>query len=140
MDDLVLALLIWIAAETGLAQPPPPQIVMLPKEQISELVYRRKWNAIDNVLAVYDRDTGTVYLRNDWSLSDLSSRGRLLHELVHHTQRFNNVPTQCPEDREPLAYQLALKWLQEQGAADPYEVLGTDEFSILLRSTCREDY
>ncbi len=139
MAEIVTAMLTWIAAQTGFAQPPPPQIVILAKEQMSEVTYGRRWQAIDDVPAAYDRDIETIYLRNDWRLSDLRSRARLLHELVHHAQTCNNVPAQCPADREPLAYHLTLKWLEEQGAPDPYEALGTDEFSIFLRSQCRED-
>lgn len=138
MNDLVMALLIWIAAETGLAMPPPPTVVVLSKEEISELAYGRGWEASDDVPAIYDRDGQAIYLRNDWNASELRSRARLLHELVHHTQTFNSVSARCPADREPLAYHLALKWLQQQGAADPYDALGIDEFSIWIRSLCPE--
>jgi hypothetical protein len=136
VGELVTVLLIWISAQTGLAMPPPPQVEIVSKEEISELAYGRSWHPSDDVPALYDRDTRTIYLRNDWSPSDLRSRARLLHELVHHAQTSNDVPARCPADREPLAYHLALKWLEEQGAADAYKILDIDEFSIFIRSLC----
>lgn len=139
MSELVLALLTWIVAETGLLMPPPPPVVLLPKEEISQIAYGRGWQPSDDVPGVYDRDAETVYLRNDdWNRTDLRSRARLLHELVHHVQTFNRIPYPCPASREPQAYHLAIKWLQQQGAADPYQVLDIDEFSIFVRSLCPE--
>lgn len=138
MNELIVALLTWISAQTGLAMPPPPTVAMLSKEEMSNLVYRRGWKASDDVPAAYDRDTGIVYLRNDWDARDLRSRARLLHELVHHVQVYNRIPYDCSEAREPEAYHLALKWLEEQGVADPHAVLNIDEFSIFVLSRCPE--
>lgn len=133
-----MALSIWIALETGLAMPPPPAILVLSKEELSQVALGRSWKASDDIPALYDLEGKTIYLRNDWRITDLRSRATLVHELVHHTQAFNKVPARCPADREPLAYSLALKWLREQGAADPHAVLGIDEFSIWIRSLCPE--
>lgn len=119
--------------------PPAPPVLLLTKEQMSVVSFRRAWKPSDNVLAAYDRDSATVYLRNDWDLDELRSRAALLHELVHHVQLFNRIPYECPAAREPLAYGLTLKWLREQGAKDPYALLDTDEFTIMVRSMCPED-
>lgn len=136
MTELVTSLLIWITVQTGLAMPPAPPVVLLSKEDMSAQAYGRSWRPSDDVPAAYDRQAATVYLRDDWKAADLRSLARLLHELVHHVQTFNQVEYRCPAQREPEAYGLALKWLEEQGAADPYATLGIDEFSIWILSRC----
>lgn len=133
MKDLILALLAWIAAETNLAVPAPP-----PVEFVSEARLLQLAGGNAEVRAMYVRDERVVYLRDDWSPGDLRSRATLMHELVHHVQFVNAVPARCPAEREQLAYRLTVKWLSEQGAADPYAVLNTDEFTILFLSVCME--
>ncbi|HEX6319095.1 MAG TPA: DUF6647 family protein [Burkholderiales bacterium] len=139
MSGLVLTLLAWITVEMGVGMPPSPDVVVVPEEQMSERAYGREWRLSDDVPAAYDRATRTVYLRNDWNPVDLRSRARLLHELVHHVQNVNGVPYDCPASREPEAYNLALQWLEEEGAADPYATLGIDEFSIWILSRCPDE-
>jgi hypothetical protein len=140
MNELILALLVWIASESGLLLPPPPPVILVSREHISGLAYGRGGLSTEDmdVRAAYDLDASTVYLRNDWDPTDLRSRASLLHELIHHTQSFNKVPARCPGERERLAYELTLKWLREEGATDPYEILDIDPFTIHLISTCPE--
>lgn len=133
MAELIVALLTWIAAETALVVPPPPHVVLLAEDEMTELAARH----ID-VMGFYDRDTATVFLRADWDPADLRSRATLLHELVHHVQDFNKIPSRCAAEQEVLAYELAVKWLRQQGVADPYKVLDIDEFTIMFFSTCPE--
>jgi len=136
MSELILALLTWIVTETGLAMPPPPPVVMVSEEHMNELV--SGGTEVRDVRGLYNRETRIVYLRNDWNAADLRSRASLLHELVHHVQAFNGVPARCPGERERQAYDLTVKWLREQGVVDPYAVLDTDEFTIIIRTMCPE--
>jgi hypothetical protein len=133
MSELILALLTWIAGETGLLTPSPPKVVLVAEDKMSELTSRH----ID-VRGYYDRDAATIYLRKDWDPADLRSRATLLHELVHHVQHFNRIPSRCPAEQEILAYELTVKWLRQQGVADPYKVLDIDEFTIYFFSLCPE--
>lgn len=134
MNELVFAFLTWIAAETGLMIPPPPPVVLVSDVKMLELAHGNS-----EVRGLYSRDSATIYLRNDWNAADLRSRASLLHELVHHVQVANKLPSRCPAERERLAYELTLKWLREQGVADPYEVLNTDAFTIIFFSACPEE-
>jgi hypothetical protein len=136
MSELILALLTWIVAETGLAMPPLPPVVLVSEEQMNERASGR--TDVTDIRGLYKRDTGIVYLPNDWNPADLRSRALLLHKLVHHVQAFNGVPVRCPAQLELQAYDLTLKWLREQGAEDPYAVLNTDEFTIIIRTMCPE--
>lgn len=133
MGQLILALLAWITAETGLSVPAPPVVELISAESMQRLA---KGNA--DVKAIYAHDTKTIQLRDDWQAADLRSRATLLHELVHHVQYSNDVPMSCPAEYERLAYNLTVKWLREQGVADPYEMLHVDEFTIIFLSLCHE--
>ena len=132
--ELVLVFLAWISAETGLAMPPPPGIQFVNQAQMLRLAGGRT-----DVGGLYDPEAVTVYLRDDWDAANLRNRATLLHELVHHVQDFNKVPARCRAERELLAYKLALDWLRQQGAPDPYAVLDVDEFTILIRSMCADE-
>lgn len=138
MDELIVALLTWISVETGFAMPPLPPVAFVSKEEISQVAYGRPWRESDSVMAVYRRDASTVYLRADWRVGDLRSRATLLHELVHHVQAFNDARFDCRNRQQFQAYDLALRWLQQQGAEDPYLVLGVDELLIFILSSCRD--
>ena len=133
MKELIIALLAWVGAETGLTVPAPPPVVLVPEARMLELAA-----GSSDVKAMYMRDEGTIYLRDDWGIADLRCRATLLHELVHHVQIVNRVPVACPAEREREAYRLTLKWLREQGAKDPYAVLDIDEFTIIFLSICPE--
>jgi hypothetical protein len=87
-------------------------------------------------VALYVRDTATVYLPSDWNRETPYERAMLLHELVHHVQESNRVSSQCNAERERQAYDLTRKWLSEQGVADPYALLNIDELTITILSSC----
>ena len=81
MSELILALLTWIAGETGLAMPPPPTVALVSEEKMNALIAGN--THVSDFRALYRRDAAIVYLRDDWNAEDLASRASLLHELVH---------------------------------------------------------
>lgn len=154
VDTLTLTLLHWIVAKTGLTAPEPPRVSFVPEYQMTHL-----FDAASNrdrkpqadvpaiqgeggahpafrVQALYLRATATVYLPETWRPGGLRDQSILLHELVHHVQRFNKVVPVCPAALERQAYELQATWLREQGAAEPYKLIGTDEFTVLMRTAC----
>lgn len=131
MNDLILSFLTWIAIETGLAIAPPPTILQIPTQEI-----HTKSGRHFGAVALYMRETATVYLPVGWNSAALYDRATLLHELVHHMQEINRVPSQCNAERERQAYDLTRKWLSEQGVADPYAFLNMDELTITILSLC----
>jgi hypothetical protein len=130
---LVSASLTWIAAETGLVKPPPPSIKF-----VSQDVLKNRSGAGHSTMALYERNTATIYLPSDWDGTLMYDRAMLLHEVVHHVQEFNSVPARCAAERERQGYAVTLKWLAEQGVADPYAVLQVDDFTIAILSACLE--
>ena len=138
MQELIAAFLVWIGGQTGLQIPPAPLVVLADKEQISQLMHSRPAHPSDDLRGLYHWQAGIVYLRDDWNPGELRSRATLLHELVHHVQAFNKVAYQCRAELERQAYELTAKWLVEQGVVDPYALMHTDEYTVVLISTCSD--
>ncbi len=95
-------------------------------------------NAGVELQALYNFSERTIYLPQGWQPNDLRQRSALLHELVHHVQRFNDIALPCPAAYERQAYQLQILWLREQGVTRPYELIKTNELSINAVSVCRD--
>lgn len=88
--------------------------------------------------ALYSLSERSIYLPRGWRPNDLRQKSALLHELVHHAQRSNNIDLPCVAAYERQAYDLQIKWLREQGVDDPYDLIKTNEFTIYLVSECRD--
>lgn len=131
MNALALSLLAWIATQTGLEAPATPSILLVSAEEI-HVRSGRPFGAV----ALYSRDTATIYLPKDWNREQLYDQATLLHELVHHIQESNRVPSKCNAQRERQAYDLTLTWLLENGITDPYAFLNVDELTITILSAC----
>ena len=132
MNLLVLSYLTWIGVQTGLAVPASPSIEFVSQEDMQQ----RSKRPFSTVVALYDRPTSTIYLPNGWKPEALYDRAMLLHELVHHVQEFNKLPSPCSAQRERQAYDLTRQWLGERGVDDPYGFLKVDELTVTILSSC----
>ena len=139
MDMLVATLMAWIAAHSSFGVAQTPHIQFVPKREMSG-AYARAVNDVNHfqVHAFYLPSTGTVYLPRSWQTTDLRDESVLVHELVHHLQKTNNVEVSCPAALERQAYTLQFDWLREQGVADPYEFTGIDILTVIMASSCPE--
>ncbi len=138
MGKLIATLLAWISVQIGAVPPDPPQVRFVPQHALVELAYGVRAPEDPSVIALYHRESRTVYLSDTWSASDLRDRAALVHELVHHVQEATGMRYPCLAARERLAYDLQAQWLKENGVEDPYAFLEIDEFTIALRSACAE--
>ena len=139
MDSLVAVFLAWIFAQTGLTADAPP-VMLAPKSELEKLYYGPAANHSSfNLIALYHHPTGTVYLPDTWSAAELPDRSVLLHELVHHVQRVNNVRGNCRAALERQAIELQIAWLRSQGVEDPYELIGSDAFTVRILTSCPEE-
>lgn len=132
-ESLVSTYLEWIAAETGMTEPPAPPIRFVSSEEL-----KSRFGGFHSAVALYEPGTATIYLPERWNRVLMYDRAMLLHELVHHVQAFNRVPVPCAAQLERQAYAVTLKWLAEQGVADPYAVLDVNDLTVALLSLCFE--
>jgi len=138
MDALIMVLSAWIAMQTGLSVPQPPRVVHLSPDALHELTTTPSAQG-ERVRALYGRGDRIIYLRTNWDSARLADRSELVHELVHHFQNVHAMPYPCNAARETLAYELQLKWLRDQGVADPHDLLQINDFFIVMTSVCRDE-
>ena len=132
MTELIMALMIWISAQTGFAVPPAPNIENNTKIELRDIMQdcdniktedpkRFEEVCVDtdddtiNVVALYNYITKTIHLPNYFDRNNSSHKSILLHELVHHLQYFNDEhkTVGCLELLEAQAYDLQEMWLKE---------------------------
>ena len=85
--------------------------------------------------AVYDDQTRTIYLANEWTGATPAESSILVHELVHHLQNVEGLTYDCPEAREKQAYQAQARWLELFGTSLSEE-FGLDPMTLLVRTNC----
>lgn len=142
MDDLIKALLLWIAANSSYptADLPPPAVVTMTPEALTAEAYAhvpevRPADGVDERLfALYAFEQGphgTIYVLecratersgpDGTGCDDPLFQERLLHELVHHVQYHSGVYARlpCRAAAEKEAYLLGGEYLAARRASDP---------------------
>lgn len=142
MNDLMLALMVWIHAYTGLPVAEPPSVTImeacaLHRYRLGDVPCPRPGEI--RTAGVYDSGKDIILLREGWSSSDLVDVSLLLHELVHHMQNKNGISVQTVacvgRDVEAMAYRAQMAWLESAGV-DAHAALGVDEFTIKSLTSC----
>ena len=151
MKELVLALMIWIGGQTGFPIPELPIISEVTSAEIRNIMFKcdelKKQNdptydvfcvvdldsSVIDVIAVYDHESGIIYLPIYFYKNNMAHRAILLHELVHHLQYKADYDekVRCQPMLEKQAYDLMDKWIEQNNVTMP------DELTIgpLLRFT-----
>jgi hypothetical protein len=137
LDSLVPTYIAWIVAQTGLTIPARPPIHFATAMEMATR-YGSPENSALELQGIYNRTEGAIYLPQQWLPDDLRQKSALLHELVHHVQKSNNMELPCIAAYERQAYDLQIKWLREQGVDDPYALIGINELGIYMLSVCRD--
>lgn len=147
MDSLLTVITIWLSTNFGLPAVndhpqlrfvDPPQMFeaytsALSNDEIANL--RKAETSGSDLIAVYDDKSRTIYLPADWSASSPADVSILVHEMVHHLQRFDEITFQCAEDREKTAYEAQAQWLNLLGTTLEQE-FELDEMSLLFLTKC----
>lgn len=88
-----------------------------------------------HVVAVYDTQSKTVYLPENWSGNSAADQSILVHEMVHHLQKMAGMSFECPAAREKMAYFAQDKWLERFGLSLERE-FELDMFTVVVSSAC----
>ena len=88
-----------------------------------------------DVYAIYDDRTRTIYLHKGWDPTKPADVSVLVHELVHHIQNVSAMKFACPQEREKDAYFAQMAWLKKfnRTIEDEFEI---DPMAILVRTNC----
>ncbi|MGY8676490.1 DUF6647 family protein [Bradyrhizobium sp. UFLA05-153] len=91
--------------------------------------------ALRTVVALYDNNSKTIFLPDDWIGKSPADQSVLVHEMVHHLQNLAKLKFECPMAREKLAYMAQDKWLRWFGTSLESE-FDVDMFTVLISSAC----
>jgi hypothetical protein len=91
--------------------------------------------AQENIIAIYDVATRTIYVREEWQGRTPAEMSILVHEMVHHLQNLAGLKYTCPQEREKLAYAAQDRWLRQFGRSllKDFEI---DGMWLLVRTNC----
>jgi hypothetical protein len=87
------------------------------------------------VVALYNNNTRTILLPDDWAGTSPADQSVLVHEMVHHLQNLGNLKFDCLQAREKTAYLAQAKWLERFGLSLEKE-FDVDMFTVLISSAC----
>ena len=136
----------WIAQNSDYELPETLPAIEYVSHQEMQLLYYGAQKIADaeehgyelgDIVGAYDPLTRTMYLKEGYDLAN--NRSTLVHELVHHMQEMGGhfEDEECMAAREPDAYKLHNKWIDETGAPDEH----TDPmFMIMLANVCGSHY
>jgi hypothetical protein len=88
-----------------------------------------------DVVSVYNTDTHTIYMRDDWKGVTPAEVSVLVHEMVHHLQTLARLKFACPQEREQMAFRAQQRWLSAFDT-DLEREFDLDAFSLLVHSRC----
>ncbi|MET4170452.1 hypothetical protein ABIB99_001534 [Bradyrhizobium sp. LA6.1] len=143
LDDIV----IWLSSNFDLpAIKQRPVIEFASKMELARLRARDRTSsqgfmesdgqlAQREVVALYDNETRTILLPDDWGGTSPTDQSVLVHEMVHHLQNVGRLKFVCPQAREKLAYLAQDKWLERFGLSLENE-FDVDMFTVLITSAC----
>lgn len=119
MKSVAAALLIWINANSGYEYlGEPPKIVKTDPEALVHLLLGEVWiipeRAKRGLMGLYDVETQTIWLRDDFDPMDYKDRSHLVHELVHFLQYAGQRRDESANqsDFEAEAYEIQNRFLQ----------------------------
>ncbi len=115
MNALIVALMTWITATTGLpATDVLPGISFATQEEIHIILETEK-DDINDIIALYLKDINTIVLNENWDKDSAKDVSTLVHELVHFMSDVNGIPYSCRGESEGAAYDAQKLYLEEQG-------------------------
>ena len=94
-----------------------------------------EFSAERHVVAVYDTQSQTIYLPENWSGKSAADQSILVHEMVHHLQKLAGMSFECPAAREKVAYLAQETWLERFGLSLERE-FELDMFTVVVSSAC----
>jgi len=127
MESMMMAMLVWIGAQTGYFESKIPD--NLPAiERRTQVELQRMYFCDDSqnckdeelpkieVSALFDSERGVMFLPWEFDPGSKEDQSTLVHELVHFVQKHNGYfERYCLGLLEAMAYKLSDKWREEKG-------------------------
>jgi hypothetical protein len=148
--DLVLSIVTWLSSDFALPENyQHPRIEIVSRMKMAAVRYRglgaglqarvlsdEQWlEKMRDIVALYEDNSRTIYLREGWTGATPAETSVLVHEMVHHLQNLAGVKFECAQAREKPAYTAQKKWLEMAGL-DFFQEFQTDPVTLMLRTVC----
>ena len=116
MKTLIAFIMLWIGAETDYnTNIPHPKVLMVSESTLTKMYYGNT-EAQDEIHALYNTESNTIYIRDTFNLYNVFDKGVLMHEIMHYVHDINGaVGTKfdCMAQSEAEIYPLQKKYLLE---------------------------
>ena len=149
-SNLVVSIVTWLASDFAVPENyQHPRIEIVSPKQMAAVRYRglgatlqarevsnEQWlEKMRDTVALYEDNSRTIYLREDWTGATPAETSVLVHEMVHHLQNLAGEKFECAQAREKPAYAAQKKWLETAGL-DFFQEFETDPMTLMLRTAC----
>ena len=157
MEALMMTMMVWISIHTGFEVTAAPSIVYLSPVQVKRYAFgcdqqpvpEGNEDACNNDVAsvgtpkaLYDHETKTILLIEEFKPGTILANSVLLHELVHHLQYHNGYDkkVECQGKLEEQAYQLQDRWLFTKYHTNVWDVVGLGKLLYHIIISCDDLY
>jgi|TARA_R110000744_G_scaffold122325_2_gene227305 hypothetical protein len=137
MKEILTALMIWLGANTPFnTNYDIPNILFVTQDQMEQMFYKGS-NKMPNTLhGLYDKESDTIILSDQWDRRKPWDMSVLLHEMIHYLQDQNKMKFNCVANMEKDAWPIQQLYLEKQ---HDY-IWDYDGLWYTVISNCREGF
>ena len=112
MKEILIALMIWIGANTDYKTDVPLPVVEFKTQVEMEGLYYGERKREGDLYGFYNLKKNIIILPDTWDGTRPFDLGLLVHEMIHYLQDVNEIQFQCVAEMEPDAWPLQKQYLE----------------------------
>jgi len=112
MKEILIALMIWIGANTDYKTDVPLPVVEFKTQVEMESLYYGERKREGDLYGFYNLKKNVIILPDTWDGTRPFDLGLLVHEMIHYLQDVNEIQFQCVAEMEADAWPLQKQYLE----------------------------
>ena len=112
MKEILIALMIWIGANTDYKTDVPLPVVEFKTQVEMESLYYGERKREGDLYGFYILKKNVIILPDTWDSARPFDLGLLVHEMIHYLQDVNEIQFQCVAEMEADAWPLQKQYLE----------------------------
>ena len=112
MKEILIALMIWIGANTDYKTDVPLPVVEFKTQVEMESLYYGERKREGDLYGFYNLKKNVIILPDTWDSARPFDLGLLVHEMIHYLQDVNEIQFQCVAEMEADAWPLQKQYLE----------------------------
>ena len=113
MKEILIALMIWIGANTDYnTDVPLPVVEFKTQVEMESLYYGERKREEGDLYGFYNLKKNIIILPDTWDSARPFDLGLLVHEMIHYLQDVNKIQFQCVAEMEADAWPLQKQYLE----------------------------